>query len=52
MSSIEGEVVGLSEHADELDVYLVEAREAAQEYVRAAALRGQVESGREPGIDR
>jgi hypothetical protein len=44
VSSIEAEVVALAESSAELDAYFVQARDAAQEYVRAAALRGQVEA--------
>jgi hypothetical protein len=54
VSSIEGEVVALTEHTQELDSLFVEARDAAQAYVRSAALRGQIDvaPGRASGIDR
>jgi len=43
VAAIEGEVRALTEAAAELDILLGDAREAAQQYVRAAALRGQID---------
>jgi hypothetical protein len=43
VAAIEGEVRALTETAAELDILLGDAREAAQQYVRAAALRGQID---------
>jgi hypothetical protein len=50
VSAIEGEVRALAEMADELDMLLGDAREAAQHYVRTAALRGQLDAGREADV--
>ena len=43
VAAIEGEVRALTDSAAELDILLGDAREAAQQYVRAAALRGQLD---------
>lgn len=47
VAAIEGEVRALTSSAAELDALLGDAREAAQEYVRAAALRGRTDGAEE-----